>query len=151
MIPIRRLNHAVLFVAELDRAVGFYRDIFGFKVIAREGRMAFLRASQSENHHDLGLMEVGAHAPRPARGSIGLYHLAWELPSIEELAAARENLIKAGAFTGESDHGATKSVYGIDPDGNEFELMVLLPKTEWGKYGSSAPIMPLDWKRELKR
>ena len=151
MIPIRRLNHAVLFVAELDRAVGFYRDIFGFKVIAREGRMAFLRASQSENHHDLGLMEVGAHAPRPARGNIGLYHLAWELPSIKDLAVARENLIKAGAFTGESDHGATKSVYGADPDGNEFELMVLLPKTEWGKYESSAPIMPLDWKRELKR
>ena len=151
MIPVRRLNHAVLFVAELDRAVGFYRDIFGFKVIAYEGRMAFLRASQSENHHDLGLMEVGTHAPRPARGNIGLYHLAWELPSIEELAAARGNLIKAGAFTGESDHGATKSVYGVDPDGNEFELMVLLPKTEWGKYESSAPIMPLDWKRELKR
>lgn len=151
MIPIRRLNHAVLFVAELDRAVAFYRSVFGFKVIASEGKMAFLRAGLSENHHDLGLLEVGTRAPRPASGSIGLYHLAWELPSIKDLASAREDLIKAGAFTGESDHGATKSVYGADPDGNEFELMVLLPRSEWGQYDSAAPIMPLDWQKELRR
>jgi catechol-2,3-dioxygenase len=96
-------------------------------------------------------MEVGARTPRPTRGSVGLYHLAWELPGIKELAGAREKLIKAGAFTGESDHGATKSVYGADPDSNEFELMVLLPKEEWGKYESAAPVMPLDWQKELKR
>lgn len=147
---IKRLNHAVLFVAQLERAVAFYRDIFGFKLVARQGPMAFLRASQSDNHHDLGLLELGENAARPAQGSVGLYHLAWELPSIQELLSARQELIKAQAFTGESDHGATKSVYGIDPDGNQFELMVLLPKSEWGKYESMAPIMPLDWKKELK-
>ena len=151
MIPIKRLNHAVLFVSELEKAVAFYKDVFGFKVIASEGAMAFLRASESENHHDLGLLEVGARAPRPARGSIGLYHLAWELPDIKALAAAREKLIKAKAFTGESDHGSTKSVYGTDPDGNEFELMILLSKAEWGKYDSSAPVMTLDWQKELRR
>ncbi len=151
MIPVRRLNHAVLFVSQLGKAVTFYRDVFGFKVIAQEGQMAFLRASRSDNHHDLGLLEVGVNAPRSARGSIGLYHLAWELPGIKELAAAREELIKAGAFTGESDHGATKSVYGADPDGNEFELMVLLPKKDWGQYDSSAPVMRLDWKKELRK
>lgn len=150
MIPIRRLNHAVLFVSQLDSAVAFYRDLFGFQVIAREGRMAFLKAAQSENHHDLGLMEVGSSAPRPAKGRIGLYHLAWELPGIKELAAAREVLMRAGAFTGESDHGATKSVYGVDPDGNEFELMVLLPRKDWGPYESAAPVMRLDWQKELK-
>ncbi len=151
MIPIRRLNHAVLYVSDLARSVAFYTEVFGFRVVAREGPMAFLRASESENHHDLGLLEVGQHAPRPPRGSIGLYHLAWELLGIEELAAARQQLVKAGAFTGESDHGATKSVYGADPDGNEFELMVLLPRAEWGRYESAAPIMPLDWDRELAR
>lgn len=151
MIPIRRLNHAVLFVSDLERSVAFYRDVFGFKVIAREGPMAFLRAEASENHHDLGLLELGAKAPRPARGSTGLYHLAWELPGIKALADARRALMKAGAFTGESDHGATKSVYGADPDGNEFELMVLLPKAEWGRYESAAPVMPLDWQKELRR
>ncbi len=151
MLPIRRLNHAVLFVSSLERSLAFYRDIFGFKVIAREGRMAFLRAEKSENHHDLGLLEMGDKALKPPRGSTGLYHLAWELSDIKELAAARELLTKAKAFTGESDHGATKSVYGADPDGNEFELMVLLPKAEWGRYESVAPVMPLDWKKELRR
>ena len=151
MIPIRRLNHAVLYVSDLARSVAFYTGVFGFTVIAREGPMAFLRAARSENHHDLGLMELGGHAPRPPKGSTGLYHLAWELPNIKDLAAAREEIVKAGAFIGESDHGATKSVYGADPDGNEFELMVLLPKAEWGRYEFAAPIMPLDWNRELKR
>lgn len=149
MIPIRRLNHAVLFVSKLDKTVAFYTDIFGFKIIAREGSMAFLRASESQNHHDLGLIEVGTRSPRAARGSVRLYHLGWELSNIQELAAARELLIKAGAFTGESDHGATKSVYGADPDGNEFELMILLPRSQWGAYETSAPILPLDWKKEL--
>jgi len=151
MISIRRLNHAVLYVSDLARSVAFYTGVFGFTVIAREGPMAFLRAARSENHHDLGLMELGVRAPRPPKGSTGLYHLAWELPNIKDLAAAREEIVKAGAFIGESDHGATKSVYGADPDGNEFELMVLLPKAEWGRYESAAPIMPLDWNRELKR
>lgn len=151
MIPIRRLNHAVLYVSEIERAIAFYRDVFGFQVIAREGPMAFLRAQGSDNHHDLGLLEVGARAPRPPRGSTGLYHLAWELPGIRELVSAREELVRVGAFTGESDHGATKSVYGADPDGNEFELMVLLPRAEWGRYESAAPIMPLDWEKELGR
>ncbi len=150
MLPIRRLNHAVLFVSDLERSLAFYCKVLGFKVIAREGAMAFLRAEGSENHHDLGLMEVGAKAPRPPRGSTGLYHLAWELPDIMELVQARQVLIKAKAFTGESDHGATKSVYGADPDGHEFELMVLLPKSEWGQYESAAPVLPLDWKKELK-
>ena len=151
MIPIRRLNHAVLYVADLERSLAFYTQVFGFSVIARQPPMAFLRAKGSSNHHDLGLLELGARAKRPPRGSTGLYHLAWELPSIEDLAAAREELVKAHALTGESDHGATKSVYGADPDGNEFELMVLLPRSEWGRYESAAPIMPLDWEKELKR
>ena len=150
-IPVKRLNHAVLFVSDLKTSVAFYTKLFQFEVVAREGRMAFLRSKGSENHHDLGLAEVGPNAPHPPHGSTGLYHLAWELPSIEELARAREALLKADAYVGESDHGATKSVYGADPDRNEFELMVLLPKSDWGKYDSSAPIMPLDWEKELSR
>ena len=151
MIPIRRLNHAVLYVADLSRSVTFYAQVFGFKVIAREGPMAFLRAAGSKNHHDLGLCEVGPDAVRPPQGSIGLYHLAWELSGIEDLSSARETLLSAGVLTGESDHGATKSIYGADPDGNEFELIVLLPRSAWGHYESTAPVMPLDWKKELTR
>ena len=151
MIPVKRLNHAVLFVSELKRSVAFYTKLFGFHVVAQEGPMAFLRAKDSQNHHDLGLCEVGPEASRPPRPSTGLYHLAWELPSIQDLANAREALLEADAHVGESDHGATKSVYGADPDGNQFELMVLLPKSDWGKYDSSAPVMPLDWQKEFSR
>jgi len=150
MIPVRRLNHAVLYVSDLKRSVNFYSRVFGFEIIAEQGPMAFLRAKGSANHHDLGLLSLGTDAPRPPEGSTGLYHLAWELGSIQELALAREELKKAGAYTGESDHGATKSVYGADPDGNEFELMVLLPRERWGQYEHRAPVMPLDWNKELK-
>ncbi len=150
MIPVRRLNHAVLYVSDLERSVDFYVRLFGFEVIARQGPMAFLRAKGSSNHHDLGLLSLGEGAPRPRPGSTGLYHLAWELGSIKELASAREELQKAGAITGESDHGATKSVYGADPDGNEIELMVLLPKEKWGVWEHEVTTARLHWDKDLK-
>lgn len=148
-----RLNHAVLFVADLARAEAFYTDVFGMEVAAREPRAnaAFLRLPRSGNHHDLGLFGVGPAAPPKRRGGIGLYHLAWQLDTVEELVGARQALVEAGAYTGESSHGATKSVYGVDPDGNEFELMWMLPRAEWGEYESSAPIDRLDLQAELDR
>lgn len=147
-----RLNHAVLFVADLDRSLAFYTEVFGMEVIAREPRAnaAFLRLPRSGNHHDLGLFGVGAQPPRP-RGSLGLYHLAWQLDTIDELAAARETLLGAGALTGESSHGATKSLYAADPDGNEFEIMWMLPRDQWGPYEDAAPIDPLDLADEVAR
>jgi catechol-2,3-dioxygenase len=149
---IQRLNHAVLYVRDLDRSVDFYRRAFGFEQIAREGgQMAFLRAAGSTNHHDLGLLAVGPDAPSPPRGSTGLYHLAWEVRSIDDLAAARVELANLGALTGESDHGATKSLYGADPDGNEFELMWMVPRDQWGEYDRRAIVAPLDLDRELAR
>jgi catechol-2,3-dioxygenase len=153
MIPITRLNHAVLYVRDLDIAIDFYRQAFGFDEIAREGggRMAFLRARGSSNHHDLGLLALGPQAPRPPRGSTGLYHLAWEVPTIEDLAAAAAVLSGSGALTGASDHGATKSLYGHDPDGNEFEVMWMVPRELWGDFEGQAPIAPLDLERELAR
>jgi catechol-2,3-dioxygenase len=152
MIPVTRLNHAVLFVRELERAVEFYREAFGFEEIAREGgMMAFLRASESDNHHDLGLMAVGPDAPRPPRGSVGLYHLAWQVPTIDALATAAETLSRLGALTGASDHGATKSLYGHDPDGNEFEVMWMVPREEWGEHERRAIVAPLDLEREVAR
>jgi len=151
-IPVARLNHAVLYVRDLDRSVEFYKAAFGFEEIAREGgMMAFLRAAGSENHHDLGLMAVGPKAPHPPRGATGLYHLAWQVPSIEDLAAAREVLTGLDALSGQSDHGATKSLYGADPDGNEFEVMWLVPKDQWGQYDRRAVVEPLNLPREVER
>ena len=151
MIPIKRLNHAVLFVSNVKRAASFYGRVFGMETVAQEGPMVFLRARGSDNHHDLGLLGLGSHAQPPPPGSTGLYHLAWQLESIQELADARQELIEEGAYRGESDHGATKSVYGADPDGNEFEVMVLLPRAAWGAHEHQAPVLPLDWKKELNR
>ncbi len=151
MIPISRLNHAVLFVRGLDPVVDFYRRVFGFEVISEmPGKAAFLRAQGSANHHDLGLFATPSKS-RPQLGEPGLYHLAWEVPTIEDLAAARATLADLGALIGESDHGATKSLYGKDPDGNEFEVMWLVPREQWGDYENHAVIERLDLERELAR
>ena len=151
-VPVARLNHAVLYVRELDRSVDFYQRAFGFQEIAREGgMMAFLRATGSTNHHDLGLLAVGPQAPRPPRGSTGLYHLAWEVPSIHDLAASAHVLSELRALTGASDHGATKSLYGRDPDRNEFEIMWMVPREQWGEYENRGIIAPLDIEKEVAR
>ncbi len=153
MTQITRLNHAVLYVSDVDRSAEFYKRAFGLAEIAREGggRMVFLRAPGTANHHDLALMSVGADAPRPPRGSTGLYHLAWEVASIDELAAMSATLTELDALTGMSDHGATKSLYGQDPDGIEFEVMWLVPREQWGEYDKRAVVQPLDMQREIAR
>jgi catechol-2,3-dioxygenase len=150
---VTRLNHAVLFVRDVDRAAQFYRSVFGFEEMERPAgmRAAFMRSPTGGNHHDLGLFEVGPDAPRPPRGSVGLYHLAWEVPTIEDLVAAARELSEAGAMGGASDHGVSKSLYGRDPDGNEFEVMWQVPREAWGDYANEATIMPLDLEAELAR
>jgi catechol-2,3-dioxygenase len=151
-IPVARLNHAVLYVRDLERSLAFYQRAFGFEEIAREGGvMAFLRAAGSHNHHDLALMAIGADAGSPAPRTVGLYHLAWEVPAIEDLARAAAVLAELNALTGMSDHGATKSLYGRDPDGIEFEVMWLVPRDQWGEHDRRAIVQPLDLQRELQR
>jgi len=148
-----RLNHAVLFVRDLERAVDFYRRVFGMEVMAREPRAnaAFLRLPRGGNHHDLGLFGLGGGLPPRRPGTVGLYHLAWQVDTVDELAAARDALVAADAYTGESSHGATKSLYGADPDGNEFEVMWMLPRAEWGAWADAAPVERLDLGAELQR
>jgi catechol-2,3-dioxygenase len=128
-IPVARLNHAVLYVRDATASAAFYGRVFGFEVVesAFGGRAVFMRSPSGGNHHDLGLFSVGPDAPRPPRGSTGLYHLAWEVPTIEDLADAASVLSEAGAMSGASDHGVSKSLYGADPDGNEFEIMWRVP------------------------
>ena len=152
-IPVSRLNHAVLFVRDAERAAAFYTRVFGFEVVSSEfdGRAVFMRASGTDNHHDLGLFSVGEGASRAPRGSTGLYHLAWEVPTIEYLAHAAEALTSAGALSGASDHGVSKSLYGSDPDGNEFEIMWRVPREAWGEFETHATIAPLDMPAELRR
>ncbi|MFN8036958.1 MAG: VOC family protein [Acidimicrobiia bacterium] len=151
MIPVTRLNHAVLFVRDAQVAAAFYQEAFGFDVVQQQRGAVFLRAAGTDNHHDLGLFSVGPGAPRPERGSVGLYHLAWEVDSIRSLAAAKDTLLRLDAYVGESDHGASKSIYGRDPDGNEFEIMFAVPREQWGEYETQAVVQPLDLDAEIAR
>ena len=152
MIPVQRLNHAVLYVRDAERAAAFYQEALGFEVVEQmPGFAVFLRAAGSDNHHDLGLFSVGADAPGPEPRRVGMYHLAWQVGSITDLAAGRETLARLGALVGESDHGATKSLYGRDPDGNEFEVMWMVPREQWGEYEHRATTQPLDLDKELAR
>ncbi len=145
---IRRLNHAVLWVRDAQASAEFYTTVLGFKVVATMGDQAvFLCADGSTNDHDLGLFSVGDR-PQPAAPSPGLYHLAWQVNTIEDLAALRRTLIEAGSFVGESDHGASKSLYAKDPDGIEFEVMWAVPKESWPSAPTTAR---LDLDAELAR
>lgn len=153
MTSVTRLNHAVLFVSDVERSVRFYTEALGLVEVAREmnGQAAFLRSPRGDNHHDLGLF-AAPKAPHPPTGTVtGLYHLAWQVDSVADLAAARDTLTRMGALTGQSDHGATLSLYGADPDGNEFEIMWMLPRGDWGAAARRGVTRPLDLDAALAR
>ena len=130
---IHRLNHAVLYVRDVKRSAEFYTTVLGFRAVnmTPDGfrGAAFLQAPDSTNDHDLGIFELGAGAgPSEAgRRTVGLYHLAWEVDTLETLEELAARLSEAGALVGSSDHGTTKSLYGRDPDGLEFEIVWLIP------------------------
>jgi catechol-2,3-dioxygenase len=150
---VRRLNHAVLYVRDARRAAEFYSEAFGFEVLADygEGAAVFMRAAGTENHHDLGLFSLGPQAPLPQAGRVGLYHLAWQVDAITDLAEMRERLLRLEALVGESDHGVTKSLYAKDPDGNEFEVMWMVPREQWGDMEHEAITRRLDLAAELAK
>ena len=150
---VRGLNHAVLYVRDARRSATFYSEAFGFEVLAEygEGAAVFMRAAETENHHDLGLFSVGPQAPLPEQGRVGLYHLAWQVDTIHDLAEMRERLQRMGSLAGESDHGVTKSLYAKDPDGNEFEVMWMVPREQWGDMEHEAITRRLDLPAELAK
>ena len=153
MTAVRRINHAVLYVRDARASAAFYGQAFELEEVASvgDGAAVFMRASNTGNHHDLGLFTVGAQAPGPEPGRAGLYHLAWEVDTIQDLASMRERLAVLGALVGESDHGVTKSLYGHDPDGIEFEVMWMVPRDSWGALEHSAITQRLDLDAELAR
>jgi catechol-2,3-dioxygenase len=128
---VHRLNHAVLYVSDVERTVTFYRDVLGFTPVLQFPGAAFLRANGSSNDHDLGVFGIGVGETKPKGHHIGLYHLAWQVDTIDELAALRAELQRVGSLVGESDHGVSKSLYAVDPDGIEFEVMWAVPKASW--------------------
>jgi catechol-2,3-dioxygenase len=128
-MPVQRLNHAVLYVRDVERSVAFYSEVLGFRPVMGFPGAAFLQAEGSSNDHDLGLFQIGAGADdSPAgRTAVGLYHLAWEVDTLDELDRVAQRLAEHGALVGASDHATTKALYAKDPDGLEFEVSWLLP------------------------
>ena len=154
-MPIHQLNHAVLYVRDVQRSVDFYTNVLGFRVVLRMNGAAFIQAPASTNDHDLGLFEIGTQAAdSPAgRGAVGLYHLAWEVDTLAELERLAGRLAEAGALVGASDHGTTKSLYAKDPDDLEFEVAWVVPAEllDDAALAARERIGPLDLAREKDR
>lgn len=129
--PEARIGHVHLKVADLDRAIDFYRDALGFELQQKGGGAAFLSAGGYHHHIGLNTWESAGGAPAPA-GTTGLFHLAILYPDRAALGRAVEQALGAGAvLDGASDHGVSEAVYLRDPDGNGIELYWDRPRDQW--------------------
>jgi catechol-2,3-dioxygenase len=143
-IGLRRLQHLVLWVSDVERSLRFYRDLLGFELTRRYPRAVFLKIPGTPDDHHLGLFEQTG-APAPDERVARMYHSAWEVGDLTDLARARQRLLEAGALVGSSDHGVSLSLYAKDPDGLEFELFWTVPG------GSPIGTRALDLEAELAR
>jgi catechol-2,3-dioxygenase len=141
-IGLKRLQHLVLWVSDVERSVRFYRDVLGFEVKSQRPRAAFLKIPGSLDDHHLGLFEQTG-VPRPDERVARMYHSAWEVAEIADLARARQRLVEAGSLVGSSNHGVSLSLYAKDPDGLEFEVFWTVPG------GTSIGTRELDLEGEL--
>jgi catechol 2,3-dioxygenase len=143
-----RIGHVHLKVADIERALHFYRDILGFDLVTTVGRQAaFLSAGGYHHHIGLNTWESQGGAPPPP-GHTGLYHHAILLPTRAALADAVRRLIDhEWPLTGAADHGVSEAIYLDDPDGNGVELYWDRPQEEWPREPSGEIVMytaPLD-------
>jgi catechol-2,3-dioxygenase len=143
-IGLRRLQHLVLWVSDVERSVRFYQEVLGFEVTARYPRAAFLKIPGSADDHHLGLFEQPGIG-QPVEGVARMYHSAWEVGELTDLVRARRRLAEARALVGASDHGVSLSLYAKDPDGLEFEIFWTVPE------GRPTPTRGLDLEGELAR
>jgi catechol 2,3-dioxygenase len=126
------IGHVHLKVADIDRAVGFYRDVLGFDLMQRMGdQAAFLSAGGYHHHIGLNTWESKGGSPPPP-GTTGLYHVAIRYPTRAALADALRRVVDNKVpLSGASDHGVSEAIYLQDPDGNGIELYRDRPKEEW--------------------
>jgi catechol 2,3-dioxygenase len=147
---VRELGHIVLYVADLDRSLAFYRDILGWPVITQPGKFRAAGFRAGNTHHDLLLIEVGPNAqPIPTGPRLGMYHFGVKVgDNDDDLRAllarihARPGLV---TVVGAVDGGFVHSLYVHDPDGNEVELYIDVPGCDWTDPGllSHSPREPL--------
>jgi catechol 2,3-dioxygenase len=155
-MEIKELGHIVLYVRDIERSAGFYRDVLGWRQIVPDADrssplpapIAAFSSPSDRTHHELLLIEVGPDAASQPEGRrVGLYHFGLKVgDSDDELREARDRLREAGTpVLGASDHTVTHSLYIADPDGNEIELYVDVPGVDWRADPAliAAPIKPL--------
>ena len=120
--PETRIGHVHLKVSDLERSIGFYRDVLGFDLNFNLGTFAFLSAGGY--HHQIGLNTwQGNGAPPAPQRSTGLYHFAINYPERRDLARALRRLVEARyPIEGAADHTSHLAIYLADPDGNGIEL-----------------------------
>src|SRR5687767_12018726 len=152
--PETRIGHVHLKVADLERAIAFYRDVLGFELTQRYGsQAAFLSAGGYHHHIGLNTWESKG-GPPPAPGTTGLYHVAILYPTRVELADALRRLIQANiSLDGASDHGVSEALYLRDPDGNGVELYWDRPQDRWPRDAAGGIAMytrPLDLQSLLR-
>ena len=136
MVTPKQLGHLVIRVRNLERSEKFYTEVLGLKVMnKRSGAMTFMSADDGMSH-ELALVPVGDDAPGPEEGRVGLFHMAWEMESLDDVkklhSVLKENDVKIKNI---GDHGISLGVYFYDPDGNEIEAYYEMPKDQWPQEG----------------
>ncbi|MFL5930304.1 MAG: VOC family protein [Gaiellaceae bacterium] len=142
------IGHVHLKVSDIDRALGFYRDVLGFEEFARMGdQAAFVSAGGYHHHIGLNTWESKGGSP-PPQGTTGLYHVAIRYPDRQALATALKRVVEAGVpLSGASDHGVSEAIYLRDPDDNGIELYRDRPREDWPRSADGELTMftrPLD-------
>ena len=141
------IRHAVLWVTDPKASAEFYSEALGLEVKDDLGSAVFMSSPDSATDHDLGLFATDT-PPAGPRG-VGLYHISWEVATLQDLVDAKERLQNLGAYVGENNHGVSRSVYCQDPDGIEFEVMWELPLELYDENDPSNVALDLD--EDIKR
>ena len=137
------VGHVNLTVTDLERAVGFYRDVIGLRVTQRDAQSAFLAAG--DYHHHVALNTWDADAQAPPAHTAGLHHFALRLPDASALAEVVVRIVEAGhELLGATDHGVNLAVYLRDPDGNGVELMLDRARADWPRDSDGGIAMRVD-------
>lgn len=119
------MRHAVLWVSDPTVSAKFYEQALGLETKTVSGDAVFMSSPDSATDHDLDLFK--AAGPSAEQHGVGLYHIAWEVGTLDELVQAKQRLADMGALVGENNHGVSRSLYCQDPDGIEFEIMWEVP------------------------